>query len=507
MVDPSVEDRSSAVQVECPLYVDLDGTLIATDALWESLLLLVRNRPLDLARLPFWALRGKSHFKDRLASRVLPDPARLPYRPEVLEFLREQKQLGRRLVLATASNDRIAKSVAEHLGLFDAVIASNATANLRGSGKLAAIQSASPGPFDYMGDSRADLPLWKACHRAYVVGGSSTVSQMAEAACSMTMVLAEPRATWPAVVAALRPKHWVKNILLFIPLVFAHQLHDRAKLLAIAFAFAAMSLCASAVYVLNDLLDLESDRAHPRKCRRPFACGALSIPTGLLMFFALLAIGFAISLFGAGLPFTGALAGYLAATTAYSLYFKRKLLLDVMVLAGLYTLRILAGGVAADVAVSSWLMAFSMFLFISLAFVKRYSELQVVKEANQLQAQGRSYMIEDLDILLSTGPASGFMAVLVFCLYINSDVVRQLYARPMFLWCICPILVYWITRIWFFARRRKLDDDPVLFALKDRVSWIAGAAAVLLLVLAQPKKPPEVERPRAAEPSAVVRPP
>lgn len=483
--------NQTALGVECPLYVDLDGTLIATDALWESLLLLARKRPLDALRLPFWAMRGKAHFKHQIALRVIPDAASLPYRPRILEFLREQKQAGRRVVLATASHERIAHAVSAHLGLFDAVLASDATVNLKSARKLAAITTAggegAAGAFDYMGDSRADLPLWKASRRAYLVGTRGSLRRRAEASCEKPVIFDEPGAPWRPVVAAMRPRHWIKNVLLFIPLIFAHQLHDQAKSAAVAFAFVAMSLCASAVYVLNDLLDLESDRAHPRKCRRPFASGALSIPAGIVMFGVLLAGGFAVSWLEAGGRFTLVLGGYLAATTAYSFYFKRKLLLDVIVLAGLYTLRIRAGGVAAQVPVSSWLMAFSMFFFISLAFVKRYSELLVVKDSEQLQAKGRGYMVDDLDVILSTGPASGYMAVLVFCLYINSDVVKQLYARPDFLWCISPILVYWITRVWFFARRRKLDDDPVLFALKDRVSWIAGAIAVILLLLARPR--------------------
>jgi 4-hydroxybenzoate polyprenyltransferase len=367
-------------------------------------------------------------------------------------------------------------------------LATDAGHNLRGAGKLAAIQKHSAGAFDYAGDSPVDLPIFQACRQAYVVGAGRALQDQVAALTPARppVVMNETKGGAAALYRALRPKHWIKNVLLFVPLLFAHDLGDFQKLRAVAWAFAAMNLCASSVYVLNDLLDLESDRSHPRKRHRPFASGALSIPAGLVLCMALMLSAMALAWSCVGWKFAAALAGYLVATMAYSFVFKRKLLLDVIVLAGLYTARILAGAVAANVAVSSWLAAFSMFVFLSLAFVKRYSELTVVKKAEQTQTKGRSYMVDDQEIILSVGTASGYMAVLVFCLYISSDAVRSLYRHPQMLWCICPLLIYWITRVWFFARRTHLEDDPVLFAINDRVSWLCGLAALGVMLAAGP---------------------
>jgi 4-hydroxybenzoate polyprenyltransferase len=285
----------------------------------------------------------------------------------------------------------------------------------------------------------------------------------------------------PAIVRAMRPHQWVKNLLLLVPLVLSHQASNPAKLWAAGIALASFCLCASGIYIINDLTDLESDRQHPTKRRRPFAAGELTKATGLAMSAALLVSSFSLSLL---LPWTfvGLLAVYLVLTVAYSLWLKRKMLVDVILLAVLYTHRIIAGGAATQVLVTMWLLAFAMFFFLSLAFVKRYSELLQVEEVGGEALSGRGYRVSDLRIIESVGPASGYLAVLVFCNYLSSDMVLRLYSRPQVLWCVAPVLLYWITRMWFIARRRMMHDDPIVFAVRDRVSLLAGALVVLILL-------------------------
>lgn len=471
---------------EPPLCVDLDGTLIATDSLSEALLLLARNHPLDLLRLPGWILAGKSRLKDEIAARVTVDVTLLPYREQVLELLRAEKKAGRKLVLATASHHTIAERVAGHLGLFDEIVASGQGRNFKGQAKLAELERRfGAGNFDYIGDSSADLCLWKSARRAYVVS-SGRVLRKAQRVCTPYQVFPAGEGA-RAVVKALRPHQWVKNLLLFIPLILAHQLGDFAKVSHALYAFWSFSLCASAIYIVNDLVDLESDRRHPSKRRRPFASGKVSASAGALLSVGLLITAFAIALV---LPLTFGLllAVYVAMTTAYTFWLKRKLLVDVILLAGLYTHRIVAGAYAVDVELTMLLLAFSMFFFLSLAFAKRYSELIQVEDAGEEHVTGRGYQVRDLRVIESTGPASGYLAVLVFCNYIDVNQKgpdgHPLYAHPHVLWLVAPVLLYWVTRIWFIARRRQLHDDPIVFAIRDRKSYVCGILAAALVAIA-----------------------
>jgi len=484
MIATSTELVSRTCPDEPPLCVDLDGTLIASDLLWESLLALLRQRPWLLVLVPLWLLRGKANLKEQLAVRVRLSPEALPYREEVLEFLRREKTAGRRLVLATASNQRFAQAVAAHLGLFDDVLASDATNNLKAERKLTAVRERCGAHFDYVGDSAADLPLWAAARRAYLVGPSRRLLQKAEARCTPRPIAVQAASPLRAVVRLLRPHQWTKNLLLLVPLVGAHLLTDWPRLLAAGIAIVVFSLCASAVYVLNDLTDLEADRRHATKRRRPLASGALSIQIGLCLFVFLLAIGFGMSFLWLPLKFTGLLGIYLVLTTAYSVHLKREPIVDIFVLAALYTLRIVGGGLATVVPVSGWLMMFSIFFFLSLALAKRYAELSRAAAEHTDRLPRRGYLVEDLGLIMSIGPASGFMAVLTLCLYINAQDVLRLYHTPKLLWLIAVILFYWITRVWFLARRRVLNEDPVIFAIKDPISYLAGAGMLGLLLLA-----------------------
>jgi 4-hydroxybenzoate polyprenyltransferase/phosphoserine phosphatase len=478
-----VDTSQTALTIQTlPLCVDLDGTLIATDLLWESLLRGFRQRPATVFKSIAWASRGRAVLKTKLAEQVEFNPALLPYRTEVVDFLRQQKAQGRTLVLATASHRRMAQSVADHLGLFDQVIATDDHLNCKGAAKLQLIRDQFTGGFDYIGDSAADLPLWKEARNAYLVEPSPSVRRRAEQICRPARVFDGPGGKWMALLKLLRPHQWVKNVLIALPLLLAHQ-RDPHKWFSLIFVFAAFCLCASSVYVLNDLLDLDVDRHHPSKRNRAFAAGILPLAYGPPLVVLLLGITAVICAF---LPFLFAetLAIYFCLTMAYSLYWKSYLLVDVMVLGGLYTMRILAGGAAVSVLVSPWLLAFSMFLFVSLAFVKRYTELSQLELNAGEMMRGRGYVTDDLRIIESVGPCSGYMAVLVLALYINSDVATKFYPTPICLWMLCPLMLYWITRIWFFARRRSLPHDPILFAVSDPVTWYVMFLAGIFMVLA-----------------------
>jgi 4-hydroxybenzoate polyprenyltransferase len=463
----------------------MDGTLLATDVLWESLLVLLKSQPLKIFSLALWLFKGKAYFKRELARCVKLNPAALPYRESVLAYLREEKEAGRELVLATASDQRVAQSVADHLGIFSAVHASDGRVNLSGAHKRRALEKhyGSKG-FAYIGNSEADLPIWQAADQALLVQPSSRLLKKARQASPVHRVFFGRKKRLPVFLKALRVSQWVKNILVFVPLLMAHKVTDVALAQQAVVAFFVFSLCASSVYIVNDLLDLESDRQHPRKKNRPFAAGALEIKTGVLLAPLLLVSSFVLSFNFLPPLFTVLLTLYLVLTTAYSFYLKRLLMIDVLILAGLYTLRVLAGGIAVAVFISPWLLAFSSFFFLNLAVVKRYAELRMMQERQQSRSSGRGYMVGDNELLRSIGPTAGYLSVLVLMLYINSREVTVLYHHPFWLWQLAPLLLYWITRIWFMAHRGQMDDDPIVFAVKDPISYAVGAGVAAILVLA-----------------------
>jgi 4-hydroxybenzoate polyprenyltransferase len=465
--------------------VDLDGTLVCTDTLWESLLLLAKARPWHLLLAVAWLCRGKAYLKRQIASRVAPNAALLPYRPEVVESLRDLKRAGGTVYLTTAADQRIADDVANHLGLFDAVVASDGATNCSGTNKLAAIRRRLDGAgFTYWGDSRADLPLWQAADEACVVAPSNGLWKAVQKVSPRAKVAGRQHARFKPFVSALRPHQWSKNLLLFLPLFLAHQWYDLGKLWLALVAMAAFSAAASAIYIVNDLLDIESDRRHPTKCRRPFAAGELSIPAGLCLSACGAMTSFVLAITCLAPSFTAWLALYLLTTTAYSLSLKKRVVIDVILLAGLYTLRIAAGAAAVSVPVSPWLLAFAMFFFLSLALGKRYIELRRTGGAAESVLPGRGYCADDAQLLEQIGPTSGYLAVLVFCLYIDSGAVEHFYRHAELLWLVCPLLLYWITRFWLLARRRQINYDPVAFALKDRTSLAVIAATATTVLLA-----------------------
>jgi 4-hydroxybenzoate polyprenyltransferase len=468
----------------------MDGTLIKTDLLWESLSRLLRRNPFQLFPVLFWwATRGRAFLKKQLAARVVIDPATLPYNQPFLAFLREQKGAGRKLILATASDREMAMPVANHVGLFDEVLASDGRTNLRGANKLKALtEKFGERGFDYAGNSAADLAIWRGAREAIVVNAGWWLVKRVQHRENPGRIFERDSSFCAALVRSLRPHQWIKNVIIFVPTMAAHRLNELPLVLNDLWAFLVFCVCASGVYLVNDLLDLDADRRHPTKKNRPLAAGDLPLQVGLVLGPALLLAGLFLAVQLSWL-FAGVTAAYLLLTTSYSWWLKRVALLDVFVLAGLYTIRLVAGHAATDIKYSSWLLMFSMFIFLSLALVKRYVELDSAEESSPGKpiTSGRGYMAHDLEVVTSLGTGSGYLAALVLALYVNSpqdSTVNSLYAHPNLLLLICPLLLYWISRMWLLAHRGQMHDDPVVFALKDATSYIVAALALVVLWLA-----------------------
>jgi 4-hydroxybenzoate polyprenyltransferase len=462
-----------------PLCVDLDGTLVRTDTLVESFFCLLRVNFLYIIIVPFWIIRGKAVLKEEIAKRIELDAKSLPYQDEFLSFLREEHTKGRQLILATAANHKIANAIAKHLGIFETVISSNLDENISGKNKLSKIrQILGDKPFDYAGNSQDDVDILTEANNAILVNPSPGVFPTVEK-CTNVQIIFRDNNSILTYLRALRTHQWLKNILLFVPLIAAHEFSNTEVLFQIGLAFLSFCLCASSVYILNDMIDLPDDRSHPRKAKRPFASGDLSITHGALLIPVLLFSAFLIAWF---LPpmFLLVLVTYYVSTLLYSFWLKRIVLVDVFTLASLYTIRVLAGAAATSITPSFWLLVFSMFIFLSLAMVKRYSELKDLPE-NHYSLYGRGYNVADLEIVSNSGMASGYLAVLVLALYIHSPDIENQYQIPEVIWLVCILLLYWVSRMWLIAQRGLMHDDPLIFALKDYVSrWIAVITAVLL---------------------------
>ncbi len=467
-----------------PLCVDLDGTLILSDVLFESVTLLIKRNPLYLFRIPIWLLKGKAAMKSEIAQRVELDPAALPYNREFIQWLESERAGGRQLFLCTATNERLATRVAAHLNLFDGVLASNDVTNLAGSSKAERlVERFGAGGFDYCGNETRDLAIWKRARGAIVVRGGRKLEQQAARQANVMLTFSSGARPLQALVRALRPHQWAKNALILVPLLAAHLATDLDRWERALIATVAFCLCASSVYIINDLLDLAADRNHRTKSKRPFAAGDLSLLTGWILAPLLLAAAGFLSIWLPG-KFQLVFALYYVTTLAYSFGLKGRVLIDTLTLAALYTIRIIAGAAAASVPLSFWLLLFSVFLFLSLAFVKRFTELDALRRQQRLRAVGRGYHVEDLAILQSLGTAAGYLSVLVLALYINSPAIESLYRRPKIIWLLCVLMLYWVSRVWMKAQRGEMHDDPVVFALKDRVSLGVGLLAALTFVLA-----------------------
>ncbi len=467
-----------------PLCVDLDGSVVRTDLLFEGLVRLVKRNALYLPLALLWLLRGPAALKAEVARRTPLDAATLPYNRELVDWLRRERARGREIWLCTAANEHLAQAVAGHLKLFDGVLASDARTHLAGRSKAdRLVECFGYRAFHYCGAEWHDLPIWRCSDGAVVVDAHPSLRRQLAAHVPVLQTFAPGGSRLSAALRALRPHQWAKNALVLVPLLAAHRGMDLPALKAALVAALAFCLCASSVYLLNDMLDLEADRMHPRKCRRPFASGELPLAVGFLLVPVLLCAAAALAV---TLPpqFGLMLGAYYALTLAYSFALKGMVILDAMALAGLYTLRIIGGAAAIAVQPSFWLLLLSVFLFLSLALVKRYAELDALRRRRQLQMVGRGYHVEDLPMLEGLGIAAGYSSVLVLALYINSPGVVALYHHPQAIWPLCALLLYWITRVWMKTHRGRMHDDPVVFALRDRVSLAIGALAAVTVCIA-----------------------
>jgi 4-hydroxybenzoate polyprenyltransferase/phosphoserine phosphatase len=480
------------------LCVDLDGTLVKSDTLHDSALAVARHHPVALLNIPGWLLQGKAALKRHLANTVQLDVAHLPYNRELLQYLEQQRATGRPIYLATAADADTANHIAAHLGIFTGVLASDGQLNLAGKNKLAAFQSRFGDNFSYIGNALPDLPLLQHCKEPMVANPTSGLSSaLRKSRITPIRSFDERVSPFKSWLKAIRLHQWAKNTLIFVPLLLAHAWAP-GFIAAAVLAFFSFGLSASATYIVNDLLDLEADRQHPRKRLRPFASGDLSALSGVLVVTLFLCASLILAVFvpravTALSPqhfldkphrFLIWLAIYLMITLAYSLRLKRAVLVDVIVLSGLYTIRIVAGSAATGIAVSTWLASFSIFFFLSLAFVKRFAELENLRERGGVSIGGRGYHIADIEQLRSFGSASGYASVVVLTLYISNLDAAQLYRHTNRLWLMVPVLLLWISRLWLLASRGELDEDPVVYAITDRRSLLLGVIVVLIVLSA-----------------------
>ncbi len=468
-----------------PLCVDLDGTVLATDLLSESSMLLVARQPWRVFSVALWLMQGRAYMKRQIAERVTVNPATLPYREDVVRHLKEELAAGREIWLVTAADEKLAEPVARYLGIFSGLLASDGRVNVRGPQKLETIrQQFGNQSFDYIGDSAADLPVCAAATEVALVRPSTGLLSRARKTSRIERTFGERPSCLAGIWKSLRAHQWAKNALVLVPLLLAHKFNDLQRLRWGLVAFLSFCLVASAVYVMNDMLDLEADRQHPRKRNRPFAAGTLPLWIGVLLAPTLLIAGSALTVLLPSRDFAICLGVYLGLSLAYCFRVKRFVVLDVMLLAALYTLRVLAGGLAVDVLLTPWLLAFSMFLFLSLAFMKRYAELHTAPAGEAGMTHGRDYREADEELLRSMGAASGYLSVLVLALYLNSTEVVSLYHRPYYLWAVCALMLYWVTRMWFVAHRGQMKEDPLSFTLKDPGSYAVGVAIALAILAA-----------------------
>lgn len=477
-------DIVSATRKE-PVCVDVDGTILATDLLYESFLAALKRDPAVLFLAPLWLCRGRAFLKRKLAARAHLAVDLLPFNEVVIEYLKTQAEAGRPILLVSASEVELVEKVADRLDFVDGVIGSEGDVNCKGSAKAAAIRARlGTQPWEYVGDSSADFDVWREAAHVTCVSSSTSFSKRVTKAFPKATVLVKGGSGIGVLLRALRVHQWAKNLLVFLPLILAHQLFNVTAWSQAISAALAFSLCASGVYLLNDLLDLEADRVHPRKRRRPCAAGLLPISSALTLAPLLFASAFVIAALVSP-AFTLVLAVYLVITTGYSYRLKALMFVDIITLAILYTIRLVGGGIATQVAVSQWLLALSMFLFVSLACVKRFSELLVLKGRNESRPRGRGYFVEDIDQVAMFGSSSAYSAVMVLALYVSSKEVSELYKTPQVIWLACPLLMYWVSRTWLLARRGLVHDDPLVFALKDKVTYVVIALGMLIFFAAK----------------------
>ena len=466
------------------LAVDLDGSLIKTDLLYESAIRLIFTKPWLVILLPFWLLSGKKYLKQQLDKSIVLETEHLPWNNELIHYLEEEKKSGRTIILCTGSWQNLADKVAAKFAFFTEAHGSDQNVNLTGASKAKfLVERYGEKNFSYVGNETLDLKIWQHAKSAVVISSSSALAEKTSAVCTVEKTFAGSGGlSFRSVLKQIRIHQWVKNALIFVPLITSHQLSDANLFFNATIAFIAYGLCASATYIINDLSDLTSDRKNDKKKYRPLAAGEISIPQGIILSSILLTTSLVIAA-QLNTWFLYSLLTYIAVTLGYSFKFKRLQSLDITILAGLFTLRIISGALAVEILPSFWLLAFSMFIFLCLALIKRLSEIinNQEKYSKETKLSGRGYYIGDLQVLMSLATASGMLSVLVFAMYINSPETILLYAEPYALWLLCPLFAYWIIRIIIMASRGEVDEDPILFAIKDSRSWITGALILLIV--------------------------
>ncbi|WP_375421067.1 UbiA family prenyltransferase [uncultured Sphingomonas sp.] len=465
-----------------PLAVDVDGTLLRTDLLHEAALQFIAKHPLQAPRLLLWLLRGRAHLKTQLGSRISPPVSTMPLRDETVNLIRAAQAAGRPVYLASASDERYVRSLADRIGGIAGVFGTTANANLAGSAKAQRLNDEfGERGYDYVGDRAVDIAVWRSSRLQYVVAHDAALEKQVNRVFDDVRVIARPRVKPASYVKTLRTHQWSKNILLFLGVIAGHHFELEAIGTTLA-AFVCFCAAASSAYIINDLLDLPGDRSHPSKRKRPLASGDLPISHAVALAILLMVFSLGVASL-LPLQFIGVLAAYVVSTLAYSMWLKRKAIVDVIVLGGLYTIRVYAGLAAISATGSEWLLIFSLFLFLCLAIEKRCSELVRRRETGEDRLDGRNYRVEDLAMLMPLAAAAGYGAVLVVALYLSSDEVRALYGHPTRMWLMCPLILYWISRVLLLSNRNEMHDDPVVFALTDRVSWYVAAAAGVVIAI------------------------
>lgn len=477
----SIKEKPDERQI--PLCVDLDGTLIKVDSILESAILVIKKRPLVLFFILFWILRGKNYFKSRITSIAIPDVSLFPYNDTIVEKIKEARVQGRRTVLSTATTENIAIAVSKHTDLFDETIFSSENHNNRSSNKSATLnEKFGEKQYDYIGNSYADLDVFRNCRKAILVTNSRSLIKKSRMINPDLEVIDEQINYFLKLIKELRLYQWIKNLLIFLPLLLAHEYYNLSGFTYAIIGFLCFSFTASFIYVINDLLDLEADRQHNCKKYRPFASGDLPPFSAFIIAFMMMLVSFYVSF--AYLPqfFGYILLTYLILTTLYSFFLKKVVIADIIVLSMLYSIRIVAGGELTHVSLSKWFIAFSLFIFFSLAIVKRYTELYNIIQNNKTKAGGRGYVAGDIKLLLSLGTSSGYLSVLIILLYIFSPEIIQLYNTPILLIPVAIVLLAWISRMWFLATRGEMNEDPVVFTAKDKYSYLLFGVMIIFVI-------------------------
>lgn len=466
-----------------PLVVDLDGTLISTDILMESMFELLKRNPLYIFLILIWLSRGYAFLKQKVSERTEIDVKSLAYNQDVIDFVLEEKSKGREIVLATASLQEIAIKVADYLGFFDQVIATTPELNLRGNNKRRVlVEKFGDKGFDYIGDAYVDLYIWESSRYAYLVKPPKLLLQRVEKVAPIKKIFPPKRSKFETFLSEIRYKQWLKNILIFVPIILAHNFIVSEYLLLLV-GFFAFCLTSSSIYLLNDLIDIPSDRQHPIKRNRPLASGEMHITTGFYLSIIFFVLGFLISILFLHPEFAIVQAIYFVLNWLYSRYLKKEIIVDIVILSILYCLRLIAGAVQAEVEISNWLLTFALFMFLSLATLKRYLELGLLQKSGNSNTH-RGYTVEDRQILQLSGVSLGLISSLIFALYTQSAKVAVLYTHPTYLIGIVLVIVLFILRVWILSSRQVENDDPFEIVMKDRVNYVLLIISFIVLLLA-----------------------